>query len=641
MNNLPYQIESYDPVDLKLGIKSSLPKAKATIALAILFWEAVCPASIARYCDEDQSDQILKIDPFLKNKLINFIKPHLIRNNVSEATFLEKVALNNLFTSQIESLKVAFELVWPLAEVTFLDKTKPFASERTGKIRFPKQLIFTSNIDLIHALISDCNAYFDVLLNWMGLSVIFDKKYENNLCLVLTILSENAIFKLSSEEQNVVFNENGIYKKLVDTKHPVNITGSDEPKGSLRILRRLLSESINPFIKIEGQEATFSCDVNTLMYYSQRVSTFHKLTNIDLKTISGQPTDCHSPLNFEDKKSFAHCGVNVILYGVPGSGKSYTIDHEYIENSGADSERIVFHPDYTYSDFVGQIRPIVKNGEARYDFVPGPFTTILRRAFQNPTKKYFLVIEEINRGNSAAIFGDVFQLLDREHDPNKDNYQWSKYSIYNENIAMAVFENPSQKILIPSNLGILATMNTSDQNVFTLDTAFQRRWDLRQILNVFDKSERESKELAEQKILDTDVSWEAFLKGINKAIIDNNIGLTSVEDKRLGTHFLLKEDLIFENLNEQGISKEEEVSRRLHNQKFAEKVIKYLWDDAFKFNRQSLFKPEYKDLETVIHDFAKFQSNDRFKIFSEDIIDSIEEISDHYAELTGADDVKD
>ena len=118
-------------------------------------------------------------------------------------------------------------------------------------------------------------------------------------------------------------------------------------------------------------------------------------------------------------------GCNVLLYGVPGSGKSWTIEHEYCK-PGSIAERLVFHPDYTYSDFIGQILPAVaEDGQVSYKFTPGPFTNILREAYNNPGKEYILIIEEINRGNAPAIFGEVFQLLDRKveiRDIDDDGY---------------------------------------------------------------------------------------------------------------------------------------------------------------------------------------------------------------------------
>lgn len=178
-------------------------------------------------------------------------------------------------------------------------------------------------------------------------------------------------------------------------------------------------------------------------------------------------------------------GENVLLYGVPGSGKSWTIEHEYCK-PGSIVERLVFHPDYTYSDFIGQILPAVaEDGQVSYKFTPGPFTNILREAYNNPGKEYILIIEEINRGNAPAIFGEVFQLLDRKveiRDIDDDGYPigTSEYGITNMNIAEEMYgkDRKTEKVRIPSNLSIIGTMNTSDQNVFTLDTAFQRRWDM-------------------------------------------------------------------------------------------------------------------------------------------------------------------
>lgn len=171
-------------------------------------------------------------------------------------------------------------------------------------------------------------------------------------------------------------------------------------------------------------------------------------------------------------------GVNVLLYGVPGCGKSHEIKTKYC-NDKKYMERVVFHPDYTYSDFVGQILPKTDGVTISYPFTEGSFTTILRKAIHDPGHMYYLVIEEINRGNAPAIFGEVFQLLDREDGT-------SEYGINNFDIARCVYGAgmEEEEIKIPSNLTILATMNTADQNVFTLDTAFKRRWSLRNIKNI-------------------------------------------------------------------------------------------------------------------------------------------------------------
>ena len=298
-------------------------------------------------------------------------------------------------------------------------------------------------------------------------------------------------------------------------------------------------------------------------------------------------------------------GTNIILYGVPGAGKSRTIKHEYCDDESR-IERLVFHPDYTYSDFVGQILPIVsEDGNVSYKFSAGPFTKLVRKAYINPDKMYYLIIEEVNRGNAPAIFGDVFQLLDRDKDGN------SEYKITNSDIAKIVYRNGNHMVSIPSNMCILCTMNTSDQNVFTLDTAFQRRWSMRLIKNKFHNTAEEQR-FADTKILDTDVTWKKFFTEINSLILNKNIRMTSSEDKRLGTHFVLEKDLAMGDGNERQVSR------------FPEKVLKYLWDDAFKFTKEDIFDLEkVKSLEDVIDLFVTSTGNDRFRVFKENIYSSL------------------
>lgn len=301
-------------------------------------------------------------------------------------------------------------------------------------------------------------------------------------------------------------------------------------------------------------------------------------------------------------------GKNVILYGVPGAGKSWTIKHEYCDDNER-MERIIFHPDYTYSDFVGQILPRVnEDSSVSYEFTPGPFTNLLKKAYLKPEEEYFLIIEEINRGNAPAIFGDIFQLLDR----NKDGA--SEYEITNNDVANIIYDgDKNRKVSIPSNMSIICTMNTSDQNVFTLDTAFQRRWQMRLIKNEFINDENEAN-FAKTKILDTEVTWEHFVTSINEIILSKNFGITSSEDKRLGTHFVSGEDLKYNENDEK------------QNSRFPEKVLKYLWDDAFKFTREDIFDLNNAPmLENIIKKFVTSTKNDRLKVFKENIYDILVE----------------
>lgn len=337
-------------------------------------------------------------------------------------------------------------------------------------------------------------------------------------------------------------------------------------------------------------------------------------------------------------------GENVLLYGVPGSGKSWTIEHEYCK-PGSVVERLVFHPDYTYSDFIGQILPAVaEDGQVSYKFTPGPFTNILRESYHNPGTEYILIIEEINRGNAPAIFGEVFQLLDRKveiRDIDDDGFPvgTSEYGITNMNIAEEMYgkDRKTEKIRIPSNLSIIGTMNTSDQNVFTLDTAFQRRWDMRLIENDFANVDSS---LADAEILDTTVTWRNFCVEINRIVVGNSARMTSAEDKRLGAYCVHLRDLKFNeamgDLKEYDALRKKESKGTLtpeektqiavirdamrQNRKFPEKVIKYLWDDAFKFNREVIFEvTEYQSLEQVIRAFMYAKGLDRFKVFKDNV----------------------
>ena len=338
-------------------------------------------------------------------------------------------------------------------------------------------------------------------------------------------------------------------------------------------------------------------------------------------------------------------GANIILYGVPGSGKSWTIEHEYC-HEGSVVERLVFHPDYTNADFIGQILPVVDaDKQVTYEFTPGPFTTVIRDAYRNPDKEYVLVIEEINRGNAPAIFGEVFQLLDRTVETKTIEgitYKTgtSEYGITHKYMAENIYGDSTQKVRIPSNLSIVATMNTSDQNVFTLDTAFQRRWRMRLIENNFDNVRTN---LASAEILDTEVTWKRFCETVNERIIGNKSKMASAEDKRLGVYFIHEKDIVFDEkanpsdgytsiyteyndlleMEASGKMPDDKIQRLqdirealMNNRMFPEKVIKYLWDDAFKFNPEALFDTDnMESLEQVIRTFVYSSKRDRFKIF--------------------------
>lgn len=336
----------------------------------------------------------------------------------------------------------------------------------------------------------------------------------------------------------------------------------------------------------------------------------------------------------------------IIFYGVPGSGKSHEIKHKLEEEYKIPEEkqdlfveRTVFHPEYTNADFIGQIMPKLVHGKTDFVFKPGPFTSILKKALCDSQNRYVLIIEEINRGNAAAIFGELFQLLDRidaaskttSHDDSLNTYGkgWSEYFVMNSEINNYIRDSDdtfdgkaldingihfsaNTGIRLPPNLSILATMNTSDQHVFTLDNAFQRRWDMKLIENVFGDTEEETNQRNAFVDSAKQITWEKFQTAINIKIgkMSEDAGLSSMEDKRLGCWFVKAEKTTEKDKDGKDIY-------IIRNELFAEKVLKYLWDDAFKFCREKVFNG-YTNLESLTCDFKGEKEFDVFKnLFSE------------------------
>lgn len=323
-------------------------------------------------------------------------------------------------------------------------------------------------------------------------------------------------------------------------------------------------------------------------------------------------------------------GINKIISGAPGTGKSKKLDKEYYGKSPNTSKRITFHPEYTYNDFVGYIRPVTKNiNKAKiensqqavtnylecvadeeskycvdenqfitYDFVPGPFTEILCNAMLNKDKMYNLIIDEINRANAAAVFGDLFQLLDRDSETciseysvhNRDIYEYIKNRF---EIEGKVLDLNDGEIVIPNNLNIIATMNTADQNVFTMDTAFKRRWEF-EYMDI-DFSQCKFKNL---KIKALDLEWENFVRAINKFMMSVECSdLMIPEDKQIGPFFIKKNELE-------------------DSKKFAYKVLMYLWDDVFKMERERIFDVQMRTFSQVV---SMFNSENAINVFNEDV----------------------
>ena len=345
-----------------------------------------------------------------------------------------------------------------------------------------------------------------------------------------------------------------------------------------------------------GKKGNYQFSIQIIKQTDTEYSAYDKLLekkdNHMLLTID---TDSEDLSVNKPNSNFTPNFTQTIYYGVPGSGKSHKIDEQTKNIPDEQKIRVVFHPEYTNADFVGQILPVVDGDAVKYTFKPGSFTRILVAALKNPEKPYYLIIEEINRGNAAAIFGEIFQLLDRSSDG------WSSYCIMNDDINYEIRKTVPELnwtantgIRLPPNLSLFATMNTSDQNVFTLDNAFQRRWEMELVQNQCNDSSQMDAKIT---VNNQSITWKNFQTQINSIIGEksNEGGLSSMEDKRLGCWFIKAEDGVIDE------------------KKFANKVLKYLWDDAFKFCHQEIFESDIKNFEELQKRF--FEKG--FDVFSE------------------------
>lgn len=308
-----------------------------------------------------------------------------------------------------------------------------------------------------------------------------------------------------------------------------------------------------------------------------------------------------------------------IFYGAPGTGKSNTIKRE-VEDKGRVHFRTTFHPDSDYSTFVGCYKPTMVEAPVRdgsghevanakpeeknrisYSFVPQAFA----KAYCEAWNKYdssenaepvFLIIEEINRGNCAQIFGDIFQLLDREMDGDRCGF--STYPIDADEDLKAFLEDGTKKdgsqwltnkegikdgkLCLPPNLHIWATMNTSDQSLFPIDSAFKRRWDWKYVPIDTKKENWTIKTSAKE------YSWSSFLEKINEEID----ATTHSEDKMLGFYFCRANNNVIDA------------------DKFVSKVLFYIYNDVFKdygFDRE-----KFKDEDGKVISFKSYYKADGF-----------------------------
>lgn len=310
---------------------------------------------------------------------------------------------------------------------------------------------------------------------------------------------------------------------------------------------------------------------------------------------------------------------NRIFFGAPGTGKSYILNeekNELLNNPDDDYERVTFHPDYSYANFVGTYKPVPKDdheeNEITYEYVPGPFMRVLIKSLKNPDKPYLLIIEEINRANVAAVFGDVFQLLDRDQEgdseyPIQTSEDMKKYLEKN-------LESDCSNIRIPKNMFIWSTMNSADQGVYMMDTAFKRRWNFCYIGIDEYEGEIEDKQVILGKEQE-EINWNDLRKAINHELLRYKIN----EDKLIGPFFINPIDLP---------SSEDNENFKEENDKFIEifknKIIMYLFEDVAKAQRRTLFSNKVSNNEYPLYSDICNQFDEKgIEIFCDNIINEL------------------
>lgn len=345
---------------------------------------------------------------------------------------------------------------------------------------------------------------------------------------------------------------------------------------------------------------------NSLNQYSKiiKVANDTASLSVNYKQLMEQIPDRKDKMGFffffdanagEEGNAFSDATLQKIFYGCPGTGKSYKVKgltegHKgektvYFDETGAkvadinavqDKSKITsnvfrttFHPDYDYSTFVGSYKPVMNpvldeegketgNEDLAYEFVPQVFTNAYVRAWKSlvddtlsdAEKQVYLIIEEINRGNCAQIFGDLFQLLDRKN--GRSEFSIIPDAELRKHLAKEGLE--SNKLILPENLHVLATMNTSDQSLFPMDSAFKRRWAMEYVpINLEQEKAREFT----YKVNGEDYSWVEFLGKVNPLIRK----ATDSEDKQMGEFF---------------------IKDHATEEEFLNKVMFYIWNDVCK-----------------------------------------------------------
>ena len=359
--------------------------------------------------------------------------------------------------------------------------------------------------------------------------------------------------------------------KLIKAIHPdySDLIYYSDPKFVRNLYQELLSLEKLPTEETKDTFKTLGGGQyhNAMATYIRFLEAVKILSHVDMSISQFSP---------QEKPAF-----QIIYYGAPGTGKSHRIKKELKEMNVPEKNifRTTFHPDSDHSSFVGAYKPTMKpvadeykavvgkDEEIAYSFVPQTFIKAYTHAYKNPDENIYLIIEEINRGNCAQIFGDLFQLLDRDENgvseyPIKAD---SDLKMYLEG-ELGVGHNGIKdgELCLPSNLYIWATMNTSDQSLFPIDSAFKRRWDWE-----YEPIKYKNTDWVIE-IGDNTYKWTSFQLIINDKIFE----ATNSEDKMLGDYFVKPCDNV------------------ISEKQFINKVLFYLWNDVCKDGDGDIFRTD-------------------------------------------------
>ena len=331
---------------------------------------------------------------------------------------------------------------------------------------------------------------------------------------------------------------------------------------------------------------------------------FKLIPNLDLDKPMTEDPYLEEVEDLEELRTIDH-PQNRILFGAPGTGKSYKIEQQRA-SFGDNYERVTFHPNYSYAQFVGTYKPKPKfkadgTEYVSYEFVAGPFLRTWIKAKKSikegKNENFLLIVEEINRANPAAVFGDVFQLLDRKSDGTSEysidtSEEMRDYLVSKENFGVEDIE----KITIPSNMYLWATMNSADQGVSPMDAAFKRRWHFEYI----GINEGQSRILGKKISLKPygTIEWDDLRTKINDRLTEADLNVN--EDKLIGPFFLSDKEIFSANVDEI----------------FKSKLLMYLFEDVLKHRKGKLFKSDLTTFSKIINAYDK-----NLNIFDFDVID--------------------